>query len=165
MKDRLTVGQLIKKKRTAIGCSQEAVGAHLGLSIKFISLVENGERHLKVDYMKKVSEFLDIPMKDFITAKVFDEQIQIKIKKLRSELDGGPLDEVQKAIELAKIKELRAMEIEDLLRFLEYQSQEYEAQIKTGLVHKKRVKRQMDLLIEEKQLLGFGQLSLDVGDQ
>ncbi len=162
MREKVTVGQLIRRKRKEIGCSQEAIAEHLGLSIKFISFVENGERHLKVDYLSKLSEFLDIPMKDFITAKVFDEQIQLKIKKLRTELEGSE-HEVEKAIELAKVKELRAIEITDLIRFLEYQNQEYEAQVKTGLIHKKRIRKQIDLLIQERELLGYGQLSFEMG--
>jgi transcriptional regulator with XRE-family HTH domain len=162
MREKVTVGQLIRAKRLEIGCSQEAVAEHLGLSTKFISYVENGERYLKVDHLQKLSEFLEIPMKDFILAKVFEENIQLKLKKLRSELQGKD-DEVQKAIDLARVKELRAIEIEDLLRFLEYQRQDYEAQIKSGLIHKKRVERQMDLLTEERELLGFGQLQFKIG--
>lgn len=161
MREKLTVGQLIRRKRKSLGCSQEAIAEHLGVSIKFISLVEAGERQLVVDHFQKVSEFLGIPLKDFLIAKVFDEQIQIKMKKLRKELLDSGTDEVQKAIELAKVKELRAREICDLLRYYEMQKEEYTAQIKAATAHRTSIERQMQLLNEEKHLLGFGQMAFE----
>lgn len=161
MREKLTVGQIIRQKRQALGCSQEAIAEHLGVSIKFISLMEAGKRQVMVKHFQKIAEFLQIPMSDMITAKVFDEEIHLKMKKLRRELMDGEHDEVQKAIELAKVKELRAREICDLLRYFEVQLQEYNAEIKAASAHRQRLKKQMQILNEEKSLLGFGQLTFD----
>lgn len=67
------LGTLIRSKRKLRGYSQESVAVHIGVSTKFVSLVENGERSLPTVYFFEVSRFLGILLGDMIEARVFDE--------------------------------------------------------------------------------------------
>jgi transcriptional regulator with XRE-family HTH domain len=161
-KKHLSVGALIKEKRQAMECSQEAIATEIGVSIKFISLVENGERQLSVEHFPKIAQFLEIPLKELFNAKLFDEKTQTELRRIRKELIGGDSDQVGNAIRLNTLKELRSKEIDEMLKFLEVQRQDFIAQIKIGTIEKTRVDAQIKLLSEEKQALGFGQMQLSL---
>lgn len=162
MKGKVTCGQLIKKQRTRLECSQEALATHLGVSVKFVSLVERGERGLPVEHFQNISEFLEIPMGELIRAKVYDEDTKLRIRQIQQELFFGCEDEVSKAISLNQVKEYRVQEIDELVKFLNFQLEDYKAQIKAAQIHKKTIERQISILIEEKEELGFGQSQMNL---
>ena len=103
MKKKKTVAQLVKEHRKLADCSQEAIAVELGVSIKFVSLVENGERQLPVEHIPKLSKFLEIPIKELFRAKMYDQKIHDEMKRVRKELMNGA-DEIKTAIDLNKIK-------------------------------------------------------------
>lgn len=159
MKRRLSVGELIRAKRQEQECSQEAVAMSIGVSIRFISLIENGDRQLPLNHFQAVAQFLDIPLKELFNAKMLDEENNAKMRKMRKELNSEG-DQVSRAIQLHRMKEMRAKEIDEFLRFLEMQRQEHIAQIKISGIEKQRIEAQIKILNEEKELLGFGQLEM-----
>lgn len=159
MKKKKTVGQLIREKRKETDCSQEAIAEALGVSIKFISLVERGERQLSVEHFPKLANFLEIPLKTLFQSKLYDEKTQERLRSIRQDLENES-DEVKRALDLNRIRDLRKKELDELIKFLEFQRQDYIAQIKTGTIEKQRVEAQIALLVEEKELLGFGQLQM-----
>lgn len=161
MKTKKTVGQIIREKRKEIHCSQEAIAEALGVSIKFISLVENGERQLSVTHFTELSKFLDIPVKTLFESKLQEDKTHDSLRKIKKDLEGGG-NQVKNAIEMNRIRDFRVREIEELIKFLKFQRQHYICQIKTGTIEKQRVESQIALLIEEKELLGFGQLQMKI---
>lgn len=164
LKKTKSVGDLIRSKRNEMECSQEAVAEYIGVSIKFISLVENGERQLAVEHFPKVANFLEIPLKELFNAKLFDQKTQHELKRIKRELINESGDEVSKAIRMKSLKELRVKEIDELLKYLGVQRQDFIAQVKIGSIEKTRLDNQIRLLSEEKEALGFGQMTLDVED-
>lgn len=162
MKKNKSVGQLLKEKRLELECSQEAVATEIGVSIKFISLVENGERQLSVNHFPKVANFLGIEIKDLFNSKLYDEKSQSEMRRIKRELSESMNDQVGNAIRLNNAKEFRVKEIDELIRFLEMSREDYSAQIKINTINKTKVENQIKLLNEEKEVLGFGQLQMEV---
>jgi len=160
VKAKKSVSELIRSTRKAQEISQEAIAEALGVSIKFISLVENEERQLAVEHFPKLAEFLEIPLKELFNAKLFDDKTISEYRKIRKELLDPESDQVGKAIRLKSIKKMRVKEIDEIVKFLEIQKQEAIAQAKIGTIEKCRIEKQIQLLTEEKKSLGFGQLML-----
>lgn len=159
MSKKKTLGRIIREKRQVLDCSQEAVAAALGVSIKFISLVENGERQLSCDHFPRLSEFLEIPLKVLFQAKFSEDNSQNEIRRIRKELSESS-GEVQRAIDFNRIRDVRIAEIEEKIKFLEMKRQNFISKIRIAYVERQQVENQIQTLTDEKTLLGFGQLEM-----
>lgn len=152
-----TVGQLIRQRRQSLECSQEAVATAIGVSIKFISYVENGERQMPVEHFPKIAEFLGLSLKELFAAKVTGDKLADNLRRCRNELKGST-DQVKERIKLNRIKEFRNQEIKETMRVLESQRQYYKTHIETFVSEAKKLEKQIKELSQEQELLGFGQM-------
>lgn len=152
------VGQVLREARENIGASQESLSFHIGTSIKFVSMVETGERKLPLAYFPAVSEFLNLDLKKLFKAKLKEEMRDKKIKQMKRDLENS--DEVTSKIELSCLKKMRSDEIDELIRFYNLKLQDHLAELKSHTAHRDRIRKQIEILTEEKELLGFGQMRL-----
>lgn len=85
------IGKLLKEYRTKKGYTQAGLSEELGISLKYISRIENGNNGLKTQTLIKCMNILDInPLilyKDFITNPSVKESVKLleKIDKLSEE--------------------------------------------------------------------------------
>jgi transcriptional regulator with XRE-family HTH domain len=52
---KIRLGKLIKKKRTALGVSQEALAADINIHRNYIGSIERGERRISIDILLKIA--------------------------------------------------------------------------------------------------------------
>lgn len=159
MKKGEIVGFYVKRAREKIGASQESLAEHLGTSIRFVSMVERGERKLPLGYFDAVAVFLNADLKELFSAKLMEEMREKKIRQMRDELESD--FDVDQKLELEQVRFLRLSEINELVRFYEVKMQDHIAEIKSHCAHRERIKKQIEILSREKSLLGFGQTSMD----
>lgn len=57
---RKKLGELIRKKREAIGLSQEALAAEIGIHRNYIGSIERGERQFSVEILWKIAKGLNM---------------------------------------------------------------------------------------------------------
>lgn len=61
----LYVGQMIRKRRTEIGLSQEQVALQAGVTTTYLGQVERGDRNPTVGFLEKVAESLEVDITYF----------------------------------------------------------------------------------------------------
>jgi transcriptional regulator with XRE-family HTH domain len=61
----MQTGELIKEKRKSKKMSLQNLADNLGISVSFLSRIENGERKLNKELIKKLCKILDIQEKQF----------------------------------------------------------------------------------------------------
>jgi transcriptional regulator with XRE-family HTH domain len=84
------LGQKIKQLRTELGISQRELGAHIEVDSAFISKVEKGEKPIKREHLKVLSEVLKIDevelQKLWLANKIYkivaDEELAIEALEL-----------------------------------------------------------------------------------
>lgn len=54
-------GQALKRIRKLRGVTQPVLAEWVGLSVNYLSLVENGERVVSIDALNRLAEALDVP--------------------------------------------------------------------------------------------------------
>jgi transcriptional regulator with XRE-family HTH domain len=61
----MQTGELIKEKRKSKKMSLQNLADNLGISVSFLSRIENGERKLNKELIKKLCKILEIQEKQF----------------------------------------------------------------------------------------------------
>lgn len=65
-KHRLVLAENLRKRRKALGLTQEQLAEKAGLSVVFISLLENGHRTISVDSLIKLARVLRVCIEDLV---------------------------------------------------------------------------------------------------
>jgi len=60
------LGDALRAHRKRIGISQERLAEKAGLSVVFISLLENGRRTVSVDSLLRIAKTLKVELKDLV---------------------------------------------------------------------------------------------------
>jgi transcriptional regulator with XRE-family HTH domain len=66
-KHRRTLGDTIRVHRKRVKLTQEAFAEKAGLSVVFISLLENGHRTVSVDSLLRISKALGVRVRDLVS--------------------------------------------------------------------------------------------------
>jgi transcriptional regulator with XRE-family HTH domain len=66
-KHRRTLGDNIRVHRKRVKLTQEAFAEKAGLSVVFISLLENGHRTVSVDSLLRIAKALDVRLRDLVS--------------------------------------------------------------------------------------------------
>lgn len=69
----MLLGQKLKELREKLGMMQREIGAIIEVDGALISKVENGERPLKRDHLKKLSQFFEVSEKELETLWLADK--------------------------------------------------------------------------------------------
>lgn len=62
---RRLLGNAIRTRRKLVGLTQEEMAEKTGLSVIFISLLENGHRTVSVDTLLRIAKAVKTPIRDF----------------------------------------------------------------------------------------------------
>jgi len=62
---RRLLGDAIRTRRKHLGLTQEGMAEKTGLSVVFISLLENGHRTVSVDTLLRIAKAVKTPISDF----------------------------------------------------------------------------------------------------
>lgn len=65
------IGKAIIKLRNARGISQEKMALEAKIDRRYMSDIENGKRNISLDVLRKISNFFNLPLSDFV-ARVED---------------------------------------------------------------------------------------------
>jgi y4mF family transcriptional regulator len=65
-KHRRLLGDAIRDRRKHMGLTQETMAEKAGLSVVFISLLENGHRTISVDSLLKIARVLNVDLKNLM---------------------------------------------------------------------------------------------------
>ncbi|MCK9438529.1 MAG: helix-turn-helix transcriptional regulator [Bacilli bacterium] len=90
-----SIGQLIKIGRINKSLSQEDVASKLKVTKNYISLVENNKKDPSINFLKKISKLLDIPVILLIWEK-------IDLPKGKTESEKKILSQLENMIENAQ---------------------------------------------------------------
>ena len=63
---RLTLGGVLRERRSGLGLSQEDFAAELGLHRTYIGSVERGERNCGIDNLRRIAEALGVRLSELI---------------------------------------------------------------------------------------------------
>jgi len=63
---RRKLGDALRAHRNRAGISQEKLAEKAGLSVVFISLLENGRRTVSVDSLLRIAKALNVELKDLV---------------------------------------------------------------------------------------------------
>lgn len=66
-KHRRTLGDTIRGHRKRVKLTQEAFAEKVGLSVVFISLLENGHRTVSVDSLLRIAKALGVRLRDLVS--------------------------------------------------------------------------------------------------
>ncbi len=95
-------GKVLKDFRVKKGYTQETMAEHLGISLKYISRIENGYSGIKtrtlINYMNILGISPNTIFKDFITNK--DIEKQVKMSEKLNQLSEGKVNFVDNIIDL-----------------------------------------------------------------
>lgn len=75
------MGELVARKRKALGLSQEEFAEKLGVHIRTLSKIENGHTYASAETLCKFCEFFNLPPKAFFK---IDEKISVNEQKLNT---------------------------------------------------------------------------------
>ena len=56
------LGQAFRKRREALGYSQESFADHIGMHRTYYSAIERGEKNLQIDTLQRLSVGLETPL-------------------------------------------------------------------------------------------------------
>ena len=56
------LGQAFRKRREALGYSQESFADHIGMHRTYYSAIERGEKNLQIDTLQRLSAGLETPL-------------------------------------------------------------------------------------------------------
>ena len=97
-----TFGKILKDFRVKKGYTQEVMAEQLGISLKYISRIENGYSGIKtrtlINYMNILGISPNTIFKDFITNK--DIEKQVKMSEKLNQLSEGKVNFVDNIIDL-----------------------------------------------------------------
>ncbi len=62
----MTLGQTLKLLRTAANLKQAPLAQDLGVTVNYLSLVENNRREPSLSFLKKFAEQMDVPLGYFL---------------------------------------------------------------------------------------------------
>jgi transcriptional regulator with XRE-family HTH domain len=65
-KHRRVLGDAIRKNRNGASLTQETLAEKAGLSVVFVSLLENGHRTVSVDSLLNIARALKVELKDLV---------------------------------------------------------------------------------------------------
>jgi transcriptional regulator with XRE-family HTH domain len=104
--DAILLGKAIRELRELRGLTQREVAEAMGLTVNYLSLVENGKRGISIPHLNKLAEVLDVPA-SFIT---FLGSSPPKGKKLAA----GLMNEIQQLVRNAvKLTTRRSISIRE----------------------------------------------------
>ncbi len=63
----VTLGQVVRAKRSQLGYSQEAFADKVGLHRTYIGSFERGERNLSLQNLVRIANALDLPLSSLLT--------------------------------------------------------------------------------------------------
>lgn len=75
------IGELVGRKRKALGLSQEAFAEKLGVHIRTLSKIENGHSYISAETLCKLCDFFNLPPKAFFE---IDETLSVNEQKLNT---------------------------------------------------------------------------------
>lgn len=75
------IGELVARKRKALGLSQETFAEKLGIHIRTLSKIENGHTYVSAETLCKLCNFFNLPPKAFFN---IDETTPIDEQKLNT---------------------------------------------------------------------------------
>lgn len=78
------IGELVARKRKALGLSQEVFAEKLGIHIRTLSKIENGRTYVSAETLCKLCNFFNLPPKAFFN---IDEDTPIDEQKLNTLID------------------------------------------------------------------------------
>ena len=82
----MDIGQTLKLLRTAAKLKQAALAADLGVTVNYLSLVENGHREPSLTFLKKFAKKLDVPLGYFLWLAL-DEQKSHEAVELKERMN------------------------------------------------------------------------------
>jgi transcriptional regulator with XRE-family HTH domain len=77
MLDLVLLGKRIAAVREQSGLNQEGLAKEMGISRTALSRLENGQRDISYEEMRKLSEILHVPSEDLVREEDFDEQFAL----------------------------------------------------------------------------------------
>lgn len=99
-----TIGQILKQYRKKYHLTQERISEQVGISLKYVSRIENGNGGISTETLIRYMNTLGITpntiYKDFIHHETIKNQIEISEKL--SDLSGDKLIFISKIIDLLK---------------------------------------------------------------
>lgn len=75
------MGELITRKRKALGLSQEAFAEKLGIHLRTLSKIENGHSFISAETLCKFCDFFNLPPKAFFE---IDETLSVNEQKINT---------------------------------------------------------------------------------
>ncbi len=70
------IGQRLKEVRKKRGLTQEQLGEMLGLNYKYIGLIERGERVPSIQTLVRISEQLNVAIKEFFDSPISGRAVE-----------------------------------------------------------------------------------------
>ncbi len=99
--DYLAIGQRIKRSRKAKGYTQEKLAEKLGVSIVYVSQIENGKTKLNLEMLLRIAHLLDADPGFFLTG-IFYEADNVFPTEMAFLLRECPPDKRKLVMEIIK---------------------------------------------------------------
>lgn len=96
----ITLGALIKRKRTNLKLTQEKLAERIGVTAATISLYESGERKPELDRIKKLSVTLGVSVIEMLDIEIPDADLDIALRA--KDLSREDIEKVKEYIKAIK---------------------------------------------------------------
>ncbi len=102
--DQQGLGRTLKQLREKRGLTQEEVEKAIDLPQKAFTHIENGARKISTLELAKLSELFHVPISDFFTKEVQDEDLFVALHRIAPGLESDPKvhDQVAKCIQICR---------------------------------------------------------------
>ncbi len=93
------IGNRIKETRKSKGISQAELADSIGVSLTYMSCIENGKKAMSIDKLIKITEKLQVSA-DWILRSEIPEVKQIYVKEIEELLEGKTSSETEKILKV-----------------------------------------------------------------
>lgn len=102
--DQQVLGKKLKQLREKSGLTQEEVEKAIGLPQKAFTHIESGGRRVSTLELAKISELLHVPISDFFTKEIQEEDLLVTLHRIAPGLESNPKisDQVAKCIQICR---------------------------------------------------------------